>query len=214
MRTMIVNVAMGIATLIASQTGFAGEALAQEAKAAAAMAVYAPVGHATSVPAGYLQFCQDNPGDCRDEAEEARDVVLSKTAWRDLKAVNDRVNQAIEPVTDQDNYGVAEYWAYPTNGKGDCEDYVLLKRKLLIDAGWPRSALLVTVVRDKKGDGHAVLMVKTDRGEFVLDNQEAKILPWQDTGYRYVKRQSQADQNLWVSLGDTQTTSVVAAGGE
>jgi predicted transglutaminase-like cysteine proteinase len=214
MRTFLINVAVGIAALITSQTGEAGTARAQEAATAKTMAVYAPVGRATSVPAGYLQFCQDNPADCRDEHDEPRDVVMSKTAWRDLNTVNDRVNQAIEPVTDEDNYGVAEYWAYPTNGKGDCEDYVLLKRKLLIDAGWPRSALLITVVRDKKGDGHAVLMVKSDRGEFVLDNQESKVLPWQETGYRYVKRQSQADQNLWVSLGDTQTTAVVASGGE
>jgi predicted transglutaminase-like cysteine proteinase len=131
-----------------------------------------------------------------------------------IVALNDQVNHAIEPVTDLDNYGKAEWWAYPTNGKGDCEDYVLLKRKLLIDAGWPRSALLITVVRDKKGDGHAVLMVKTDRGEFVLDNQEQRVLPWRETGYRYVKRQSQMSPNVWVSLGDTQTTSMVAAKGE
>ena len=40
-----------------------------------------------------------------------------------------------------------------------------------MQAGWPRQALLITVVRDKKGDGHAVLTVKTDKGEFILDNQ-------------------------------------------
>jgi predicted transglutaminase-like cysteine proteinase len=206
----MVNAAMGIATLM---LGLLGAGFDAEA-ASAVKLVYAPVGDSTSVPAGYLQFCRDNRSDCAAEHEEARDVVLSKTAWRDLKLVNDRVNRAIEPMTDEDNYGVAEYWSYPLNGRGDCEDYALLKRKLLIDAGWPRSALLVTVVRDKKGDGHAVLMVKTDRGEFVLDNQEGRILPWQDTGYRYIKRQSQEDQNVWVSLGDTQTTSVVAAGAE
>ena len=177
-------------------------------------AVYAPVGDVTSVPAGYQQFCRDQPQDCAAEAGAPRDVVLSKTAWRDLVTLNKRVNEAIEPVTDLDNYGRVELWAYPTTGRGDCEDYVVLKRKLLVDAGWPRSALLVTVVRDRKGDGHAVLMVKTDRGEFVLDNQEPRVLPWQATGYRYVKRQSQFDQNVWVSLGDTQTTPVVAAQGE
>ena len=62
---------------------------------------------------------------------------------------------------------------------------------MLMQAGWPREALLITVVRDKKGDGHAVLTVKTDRGEFVLDNQEPQVLPWNKTGYRFVKRQSQ-----------------------
>jgi len=201
------RVAVGLVALILSTFCGASAASAQ------AQLVYAPVGDVTSVPAGYVQFCRDNPQDCREIAEDARDVVLSASAWRDMQLVNDRVNQSVEPVTDEDNYGVVERWTYPDDGKGDCEDYVLLKRKMLIRAGWPRSALLITVVRDKKGDGHAVLMVKTDRGEFVLDNQEGRILRWQETGYRYVKRQSQFDQNLWVSLGDTQTTSVVASQG-
>jgi predicted transglutaminase-like cysteine proteinase len=80
---------------------------------------------------------------------------------------------------------------------------VLLKRKMLMDAGWPREALLITVVRDKKGEGHAVLTVKTDKGEFVLDNQNENVVAWTETGYRFVKRQSQGDPNVWVSLGDT-----------
>ncbi len=79
------------------------------------------------------------------------------------------------------------------HGKGDCEDYVLLKRRMLMQAGWPREALLITVVRDKKGDGHAVLTVKTDKGDFILDNQAENVLLWSETGYRFVKRQSQSD---------------------
>jgi predicted transglutaminase-like cysteine proteinase len=82
---------------------------------------------------------------------------------------------------------------------------------MLIQAGWPREALLITVVRDKRGDGHAVLTVKTDRGEFVLDNQTDQILLWSDTGYRFVKRQSQADPNVWVSLGEPRGTPATAA---
>jgi predicted transglutaminase-like cysteine proteinase len=74
---------------------------------------------------------------------------------------------------------------------------------MLIQAGWPRAALLITVVRDRKGEGHAVLTVMTDKGEFILDNQNADILHWLDTGYRFVKRQSQSDPNIWVSLGDS-----------
>ena len=79
--------------------------------------------------------------------------------------------------------------AYPDDGYGDCEDYVLQKRRMLIQAGWPREALLITVVRDRKDEGHAMLTVKTDKGEFILDNQTDEILPWTDTGYRFVKRQ-------------------------
>ncbi|MDQ0469129.1 transglutaminase-like cysteine peptidase [Labrys wisconsinensis] len=208
MRKLRTSVVMAILALFLGLGGEAGPVLAGEKPTP----VYAPIGDVTTTPSGYTQFCQTYPGDCQAGDQEARDVVLTKATWRDLGAVNDQVNRAIEPMTDLENYGREEWWAYPTNGKGDCEDYVLLKRKLLLDAGWPRSALLITVVRDKKGDGHAVLMVKTDRGEFVLDNQETRILPWQNTGYRYVKRQSQTNQNIWVSLGDTQTTAIVAAG--
>jgi predicted transglutaminase-like cysteine proteinase len=114
-------------------------------------------------------------------------------------------------MTDLEHYGVVEKWAYPEDGYGDCEDYVLLKRRMLMQIGWPRGALLITVVRDKKGDGHAVLTVRSDKGEFILDNQEAEILPWSETGYRYVKRQSQSDPNVWVSLGDNRPITYVAS---
>jgi Bacterial transglutaminase-like cysteine proteinase BTLCP len=79
---------------------------------------------------------------------------------------------------------------------------VLLKRRLLMSAAWPREALLITVVSNNKDEGHAVLTVKTDRGEFILDNQVEDVLRWSDTGYRFVKRQSEDNPNIWVSLGD------------
>src|SRR5216684_4346526 len=92
----------------------------------------------------------------------------------------------------------------------DCEDYVLLKRRMLMEAGWPREALLITVVRETSGDGHAVLTVRTDRGDFVLDNQNAAIVLWSESGYRFVKRQSQSDPNIWVSLGDPRPSAATA----
>ena len=145
------------------------------------------------------------------EASEPRDVELTKAVAKELERVNRFVNDRIKPMTDLEHYSVVEKWTYPEDGFGDCEDYVLLKRRMLMQLGWPREALLITVVRDKKGDGHAVLTVRTDKGELILDNQVSEILPWHDTGYRYVKRQSQADPNLWVALGDPRQTPVVAA---
>jgi predicted transglutaminase-like cysteine proteinase len=163
--------------------------------------VFASVGDAARAPIGWVEFCADNPADCNTNNAQPRDIVLTQTAWKDLVRVNRFVNDSIKPLTDSDHWGVVEKWSYPTDGYGDCEDYVLQKRKILIQAGWPREALLISVVRDKKGDGHAVLTVKTDRGEYVLDNQNEEILPWMQTGYRFVKRQSQQDQNVWVALG-------------
>jgi predicted transglutaminase-like cysteine proteinase len=168
---------------------------------------FIPVGTASRPPIGWVEFCRDNTAECATRPSAPRDVVLNRATWREMVRINALVNQRIEPVTDADQFGVAERWTYPDTGRGDCEDYVLLKRRLLIEAGFPREALLITVVRDKIGDGHAVLTVRTSKGEYVLDNQETEVLPWQETGYRFIKRQSQSDPNLWVSLGDGRTIS-------
>ena len=164
-------------------------------------ATFAHTGGATSVPYGWVDFCRRYSGEC-DGAEEARSIVLSQKSLKTIVSINKWVNANIEPVSDMSHWGVADHWDYPNDGKGDCEDYLLLKRKMLMEEGFPRAALLVTVVKDKKGEGHAVLTVKTDRGEFILDNMTDKIVSWDKTGYRFVKRQSQEDQNVWVSIGE------------
>ncbi len=168
--------------------------------------LFVSVGDSSRAPIGWIEFCVENPRDCNVAPSMPRDVILTSKAWKDLVRVNKWVNDTINPVTDMDQWGVVEKWSYPDTGRGDCEDYVLLKRRMLIKAGWPREALLITVVRERNGDGHAVLTVKTDKGEFILDNQHPDILLWSDTNYRYVKRQSQHDQNVWISLGDPRPT--------
>ena len=190
------------AALAAAMTVILGAAAAQ---ASSDKPVHVSIGATARAPIGYVEFCNEMPKECVAAASEPRDVVLTAKAWKDLVRVNKWVNDSIAPVTDMDHWGVVEKWSYPDDGKGDCEDYVLLKRRMLMQAGWPREALLITVVRDKKGDGHAVLTVKTNRGEFVLDNQVGEILAWNKTGYRFVKRQSQSDPNTWVALGEPRT---------
>jgi predicted transglutaminase-like cysteine proteinase len=172
--------------------------------------LFVSLGETTRAPIGWIDFCNELPRECVGGPTAPRDVVLSTPAWKDLVRINKWVNEKIKPMTDLDHWGVVEKWSYPDDGYGDCEDYVLLKRRLLIEAGWPREALLITVVRDRKGDGHAVLTVKTDKGEFILDNQNEDIVLWSDTGYRFVKRQSQSDPNVWVSLGDPRAATSTA----
>jgi predicted transglutaminase-like cysteine proteinase len=184
---------------------------APSANAQQARFMYVSVGETSRPPIGWVQFCQDRPWECRVEATEPRDVELTPAALNELQRINRHVNEQIKPLTDLEQYGVIEKWTYPESGFGDCEDYVLLKRRMLMQGGWPREALLVTVVRDKKGDGHSVLTVRTNRGEFILDNQIEQILPWAETGYQYTKRQSQSDPNVWVSLGDPRPTPYVSA---
>jgi len=161
-------------------------------------------------PIGWIEFCSQHSEDCAAAPNNGRDAALTANAWKDLVRVNQWVNNNIKPMTDAEHWGVVEKWSYPDDGYGDCEDYVLLKRKMLMQAGWPRHTLLITVVREMSGDGHAVLTVKTDKGDFILDNQNEEILLWSQTSYRYVKRQSQSDPNVWVSLGDPRPAPATA----
>lgn len=156
----------------------------------------------TSAPAGYLEFCRRHPGECRAGGANAARVALSRTRWAELNAVNKAVNGAVRPTSDQEYYGRSEYWTYPDR-YGDCEDYVLLKRKQLIEKGWPENALLITVLRDENNDGHAVLTVVTDKGDLVLDNKVDIVRPWTQTPYTYYLRQSRQDSRKWVSLSPT-----------
>jgi predicted transglutaminase-like cysteine proteinase len=192
---------MGCSTAVLIAAAALTAPAAQAADRADRLAAYVPVITETRAPIGWIDFCNQSPRECAGGPTQPRDVVLTPKAWRDLVQVNTWVNNAIKPMTDLDHWGVVEKWSYPDDGYGDCEDYVLLKRRMLLQAGWPREALLITVVRDKKDEGHAVLTVKTDKGDFVLDNQAENIVLWSDTGYRFVKRQSQSDPNVWVSLG-------------
>lgn len=139
-------------------------------------------------------------------------MALTQARWDELIQINHKVNQAVLPVSDMDLYSVPEVWAFPDR-YGDCEDYVLLKRYQLMQAGWPAGSLLITVVRDIDGGGHAVLTVRTDRGDFILDNQEALIKHWTDTPYTYLKRQSSQHAGKWVSVEDHRDVHALAVTG-
>jgi predicted transglutaminase-like cysteine proteinase len=150
-------------------------------------------------PVGFIRFCRTNAGDCAPQQVPTSRIELTDQRWGELVAINSLVNRNVEPVSDQDLYGEIEHWAIPDR-KGDCEDYVLLKRKLLMQRGWPANALLITVVADEKGEGHAVLTARTSTGDFVLDNKNPTVLAWSKAPYRFYKRQSYRDPRLWVSL--------------
>lgn len=158
----------------------------------------------TSIPVGHALFCQNNPGECHAISNPVKQFKLTTARWQQLLQINHDANTQISPVTDQQLYAVAEHWTFP-RGAGDCEDYALHKRRELIRAGWPESTLLVAAVRETNGNGHAVLMVRTDRGDFILDNQESLILAWNETPYHFLKRQSQTHSGKWVDLRDTRT---------
>ena len=164
-------------------------------------ASFMPGGEPTSRPIGHDVFCRKDPSDCSSRDNNPQLLKLTNPVWDLLQDVNNSVNVMIQPATDIEMWGEPEVWSLPTN-KGDCEDYVLLKQKLLIEQGVPASDLLITVVRQRSGEGHAVLAVRTDRGDFILDNLEPRIKSWQKTDYRFLKRQSELNAFNWVSIED------------
>jgi predicted transglutaminase-like cysteine proteinase len=203
---------LAFAAAAAALFGVAFANLVEASEPAIPSASFAPVGRPTSVPIGWVDFCRRRPRECALGKLAPVDVRLNEATFATLAAVNKTANDAIEPVTNLDHWGtMVDHWDYPVDGKGDCKVYALYKRKLLIDRGFPRQALLMTIVRDLDGEGHAILTVKTDHGEFVLDNLSDEIRPWDATGYTFVKRQAQYDPNVWLDLGGARGASAVTA---
>jgi predicted transglutaminase-like cysteine proteinase len=165
-------------------------------------------GGLTSQPIGHYEFCKANPAECSVKLRDSGPLGLDDTLWSEIVAVNTHVNASVKPMNDYDIYGKDEVWAYPNKGVGDCEDYVLEKRRELVQKGISLSDLLITVVRKPDGEGHAVLTVRTDRGDFVLDNLNDRVKPWEATGYRYLKRQSTTHTGRWVTIRDGDATLV------
>ena len=150
-------------------------------------------------PSGYIAFCSRSPAACATQNSLSDRVILTDLRLRDLVEVNQVVNRTVKPVSDLDLYGTTEYWTFP-EASGDCEDYVLLKQRLLIERGWPQGSVLITVVRDEANQGHAVLTARTSQGDFILDNRFEVIRLWHQTGYGFVKRQSYISPAIWMSL--------------
>ena len=181
-------------------------AFASQASASPA-AVMRVIGKANP-PIGHYEFCQTYQSECQPTSLDAGPMKLTEERWKTMLDVNYTVNTTITPMTDMEIYGVEERWAYPTT-VGDCEDFVLLKRKMLMNKGFSASNLLITVVLQPNGEGHAVLTVRTDRGDFILDNMRNKVMNWSETEYTYLKRQDTANPGRWMKIQDGRATNAV-----
>lgn len=198
LRAMRVN---ALVLIVVSGLLHAGSAAADNSRTRAAdnSSVYMRVFGQAVPPFGFVQFCSSSPEECQPGGARAQRFQATPERLSELDEINRIVNKAIQPATDADLYGTTERWIIPVN-RGDCEDYALLKRQVLIRRGWPPSALLMTVVRDELGEGHAVLTARTAQGDFILDNKVDAVKLWYLTPYEYVMRQSFLDPKVWVSL--------------
>ena len=166
----------------------------------------------TQPPYAFVSLCERIPRECARGPQEDQRFYATPARMAELAAVNRAINHEIEPITDVELYGMTDYWTVPAT-KGDCEDYVLLKRKRLMALGWPPSALLITVVRDERGEGHAVLTARTMQGDFILDNKTDDIKVWHRTRYDFVMRQSYLDPRVWMSLDPKEMDSSLPSAG-
>ncbi len=164
-----------------------------------------------SGPFGWRDFCQKYSDECIAKNIGSTSINLTSEVWQTIRQINEWVNHTIQPVSDYDHWGVPESWDIPTDGKGDCEDYALLKRQTLTHLGLPTAALLMTVVYNRRHEGHAILTLVTDRGDYILDNQTDTIMGWKQTGYRFIERQSSGNPNIWVRLDDNADEIVVSS---
>jgi predicted transglutaminase-like cysteine proteinase len=169
------------------------------ANSASAGEPFMQTGGLTSQPIGHYEFCKRLPEECSIKSRNVMPEKMDHDFWQLIVSVNSDDNQKIKPLTDMEIYGVDEYWAYPDT-VGDCEDYVLLKRRDLMQAGVAAANLLITVVRKPDGEGHAVLTVRTDQGDFILDNLVDSVKNWSETEYTYLKRQAINNTGRWVSI--------------
>lgn len=138
-----------------------------------------------------------------DEPAPTPAVVLvdkDSDQWKAVNAANRLVNRSIRRGSDDAVHGTPDYWEAGLGGRGDCEDYVLTKRRVLIERGIPAEALSIALVRTRWGEDHAVLLVATPDGEYVLDNLTPWIERWDAVDYDWRQRQLPGEVFNWINL--------------
>jgi len=165
----------------------------------------------TSTPVGWKEFCQNYSSEC--DLQDRTPVVarLSPAQIAKLQRINKQANSMVKPTTDQDHWGFQEQWNLPTHldPRADCEDIALLKKKMLEKAGFPRSALLLAVVKQTNGERHVVLVVKTDTKDLILDNltddidDYTKVAFERENRYEFIKMQADYNENLWLRVASS-----------
>lgn len=152
---------------------------------------------AVDAPAGFNGVCQRYRWAC-DPGQGGG--VTGKALFDVAATINASVNRRVREVADQRQYNRREYWALPTSIGGDCEDFALLKKQELLGKGVAAERLLIATVLDRRQNPHAVLVLRTDRGDYVLDNLTNRMMHWSDTGYTFLRMQNPKAPGQWVAV--------------
>lgn len=156
-----------------------------------------PIRAEVTPPPGAQGICATYDWAC---AKSNRTILVDDALMQTVRTVNSRANRSIRPISDFNQYRIMERWSLPTARGGDCEDYALYKKRELIRVGIPAEQLLIAVVLDRKRQPHAVLILRTGTQDLVLDNMNSRILPWQKTGYTFLRLQDPRQPSRWVSV--------------
>ena len=152
---------------------------------------------AMPAPAGFGELCGRYRWLC---ATSGARRSLDPSALKIADHVNRRVNHQVHQVSDRSQYGREDVWMLPSRRGGDCEDIAMLKKLRLVEAGVAPETLLVATVLDTKRAPHAVLVIRTTAGDFVLDNLRDGIRPWRQTGYSFLLMQDPKVPTRWNAI--------------
>ncbi|MEL6168014.1 MAG: transglutaminase-like cysteine peptidase [Pseudomonadota bacterium] len=148
-----------------------------------------------AAPQGARGLCERYGWACVSGTQTAPSNLLALADY-----VNRRVNRQVREITDARQYRREEHWALPTARGGDCEDFALLKKRELMRLGVPASRLLMATVLDHQNAAHAVLILRTDQGDFVLDNLAPDLKHWSRTGYTFLRMQDPERPDRWMAV--------------
>lgn len=153
---------------------------------------------AVNPPFAHILFCARNPDECRDNRGKSV-VPMTPERFRELVELNRKINKSIRGRNDNKFNLNGDLWEVNVKS-GDCEDFALTKRSRLLAMGWSSRALRIAKAHTSSGEGHAVLIVRTDRGDLVLDNRFNSIKNFEKTDLRLEMIQSEADPLVWYNL--------------
>lgn len=172
-------------------------ALAMAPSATIAAPRHIPLANAVSAPSAAKDLCTRYAWACRPSkqglADPARMLDLADQ-------VNRGVNRRVPSVDDLSQYRVKDYWTIPSTRGGDCEDFALLKKRELIARGIPADRLLIATAFSKRAGPHAVLILRMDDGDRVLDSLNSRIKPWHSTEYTFLRVQNPDAPGTWLSV--------------
>lgn len=189
--SLVTGAALALSLTLATSHALAQTARPSDNAAQSGSDMRITTSSATAAPLGLQIFCMTSPTHCA--ASPAAQVEMDANLMGVLNSVNRSVNASIRP-----QRRPTQVWTVGAR-VGDCKDYAMNKRAQLIARGVPAGALRLAIGFTARGEGHAVLVVRSNAGDYVLDNLTSQIKPFNQTGHTFVAMSSN-DPKRWNTI--------------